>query len=96
MKSNPTLLIIASIIVVSGMVWYFLSGNTEVGNQSSLIVGTLDNQAQARFQILVSELPTSFNTSIFSDERFNALVTLSTDTSPESMSRFDPFAPIPE
>lgn len=94
MKSNSTLLIISSVVVAAGAYWYFLTGNTAEGNQPPITVSATENQTQTRFQILVSGLPTSFDTGIFSDERFTALVNLSTPISPESASRSDPFAPI--
>lgn len=94
MKSNPTLLVIASVIVAAGTYGYFLTGNSGESAQLPITVTATENQAQTRFQMLVSGLPTSFDTSIFSDERFNSLVNLSTPISPESASRSDPFAPI--
>lgn len=94
MKSNtsPTPFIIAIIIAVAGIYWYFFTGT---GNQPPILVGGSENQAQTEFQMLVGKLtPISFNTSIFSDSRFNALVDLATPIAPESAGRLDPFAPI--
>jgi hypothetical protein len=47
-----------------------------------------------KFKALINELPDSFDTRIFSDARFNALVDLTTRISPESLGRLDPFASI--
>ncbi len=92
MKStSPTPFIIALIVVVGGMYWYFSSGT----EQLPLTVGETGNQAQTKFQNLVSELQSiSFNTAIFSDPRFNALVDITTPISPETTGRLDPFAPV--
>lgn len=93
MKSNTTILIITTLIVASGAYWYFFTGT---GNEPSLTPQTTENQSQLQFQILVSELqPISFNTGIFSDPRFLALVDLTTPITPEASGRPDPFAPVP-
>ena len=90
MKSNTVLLIIATLIVAAGAYWYFFTGT---GNDLPLSSSTLSNQAQIQFQTLVGELqPISFNTSIFSDARFNALVDIKTPIAPETTGRLDPFA----
>jgi len=39
--------------------------------------------------------PITFNTGIFSEPRFMALVDLATPITPETVGRFDPFAPVP-
>ena len=91
--SNTTLIIIATLIVAAGAYWYFFTGT---GNQPPLTATTaVENQAQSQFQTLVSELqPISFDTKIFSDPRFMALVDLATPIAPESAGRLDPFASI--
>ncbi|MCX6786938.1 MAG: hypothetical protein NTY93_00185 [Candidatus Kaiserbacteria bacterium] len=92
MKLNTSAIpfIVAFIVVAAGIYWYFFTGT---GNQAPLSVDESENQAQVQFQTLVSELtPISFNTKIFSDSRFNALVDLSTPIAPESSGRLDPFA----
>lgn len=91
MKSNSTLIIITAIVVGAGAYWYFFTGT---GNQPSLTESTSENTAQIQFKALISQLPTSFDTSIFSDVRFNALVDLTTQISPESLGRLDPFASV--
>ena len=92
MKPNTTILIIATLVVAAGAYWYFFTGT---GNEPPLTASSAENEAQAQFQMLVSELqPISFNTSIFSNPRFMALVDLATPITPETMGRLDPFAPI--
>lgn len=92
MKSNPTPFIIAILIAAAGVYWYISTGT---GNQIPLTANEPVNQAQTKFQTLVSELKSiSFNTTIFSDSRFNALVDFTTPVSPETTGRLDPFAPI--
>ena len=90
MKSNTTLIIIATLLLAAGAYWYFFTGT---GNQPPLSGTTSANQAQTQFQTLVSELqPISFDTSIFSNPRFNALVDLTTPIYSEATGRLDPFA----
>jgi hypothetical protein len=93
MKSNALLIGIVTIVIAGGAYWYFFTGT---GNQPPLSeTGTSTNVAQTQFQALVGELqPISFDSSIFSDARFNALVDLATPVSPESTGRLDPFAAV--
>jgi hypothetical protein len=93
MKSNALLIGIATILVAAGAYWYFFTGT---GNEPPLSdVGASTNQAQTQFQTLVGELqPISFDSNIFSDARFNALVSLATPIAPESTGRLDPFAAV--
>ena len=93
MKSNTIILIVVALVVAAGVFWYY---STKTGNEPPLTVLSAENQAQTRFQTLVSELPISFNTSIFSESRFMALVDLATPITPETAGRLDPFAVIPE
>ncbi|MCX6787715.1 MAG: hypothetical protein NT108_00950 [Candidatus Kaiserbacteria bacterium] len=90
MKQNITLITIA-LILAAGAYWYFF---TDTGNELPLTANTTENPAQVRFRALILRLPTSFNTGILSDARFNSLVDLTTQISPESVGRIDPFAPI--
>ncbi len=94
MKSNTTLVIILTLVIAAGAYWYL---STSSGNQQPLTSSNpTENAAQTQFQSLVSELtPISFNTAIFSDPRFAALIDLTTPISPESSGRLDPFAPVP-
>ena len=91
MKPNATLFIVAAIVVGAGAYWYFFTG---AGNQPSLTANTSENTAQTKFKALVNDLPASFDTGIFSDARFNTLVDLTTQISPESLGRLDPFASV--
>jgi len=93
MKSTSALpFVIALIIVVAGIYWYIFTGT---GNQAPLSANGSVNQAQTTFQALVNELqPISFDTSLFSDPRFNALVDFTVSVSPEVAGRPDPFAPL--
>lgn len=90
-ESNTILLIVATLIVAAGAYWYFSAGT---GNDLPITAAVTDNQAQTQFQVLVSELPISFDTTIFSESRFMALVDLTTPVTPETAGRLDPFAPI--
>ena len=90
MKPNTILLIIATIFLLAGAYWYFV---VDSGNQSTLSATQTPGAAQTQFDALVSELqPISFDTSIFSDPRFSALVDIATPVSPESVGRVDPLA----
>ncbi|MBU6490653.1 hypothetical protein KGQ25_00600 [Patescibacteria group bacterium] len=91
-NSNTILTILATLVIAGGAYWYFFTGT---GNQPPLTTSATTNESQMHFQTLVNELqPISFDTSIFSDARFNALVDLTTQVSPEPSGRLDPFAPI--
>ncbi|NNM83699.1 hypothetical protein HKL94_00555 [Candidatus Parcubacteria bacterium] len=94
MKSNTIILIVITLAITAGAYYYFFTGT---GNQPPLTTSTsFGNVPQAQFQTLVAELqPISFDTSIFSDPRFMALIDLATPIAPEAAGRPDPFAPIP-
>ena len=93
MKSNTIVLILATLIIAAGAYWFFLARE---GNEPPLTAGPQVSQAQLEFQTLLGELqPISFNTSIFLDPRFAALVDLTTPIAPETAGRLDPFAPVP-
>lgn len=93
MKPNTIILIVATLIVAAGAYWYFFTGT---GNAPPLTTsGTDTTDSEAQFQTLVAELqPIQFNTDIFSDPRFMALVDLTTPITPEPIGRTDPFAPL--
>lgn len=94
MKSDYITLGILTLILAGGIYWYFF---TNSNNQAPLTATALtQNDAQTQFQTLLGELRSiSFNTSIFSDQRFAALVDLSTPVAPEPPGRLDPFASVP-
>ncbi|MDO8566856.1 MAG: hypothetical protein Q7R58_01745 [bacterium] len=90
MKSNTIILVAAALVIAAGVFWYY---STKTGNEPPLTSLPTENQAQTRFQMLVSELrPITFNTGIFSESRFMALVDLATPISPEAIGRLDPFS----
>ena len=94
MKSNTNIIsfIIALLVIAVGVYWYFFTGT---GNQPPLSTSMPNDQVQTKFQSLFSELLSiSFNTDIFSDPRFNALVDLTTPVDAEPSGRLDPFAGI--
>lgn len=92
-NSNTISLIIGALVVVGGIWYFFFTGGS--GNDQPLSAAG-DNPAQTQFAALVSQLqPISFNTNIFQDPNFMALVDLSTPVTPESAGRLDPFAPLP-
>lgn len=91
MKRNT--LILTTVVALGAMFgyWYFVSGNE---TEPTLRASAPTNQAQMQFEKLIGELrPISFDTDIFSDPRFNALVDLTTPIAPESFGRLDPLAP---
>jgi len=92
LTSKTTSIILAAIVIAAGVYWYFFTGT---GNQLPLTPGAGESQVQMQFRMLASELqPISFNTDIFSDPRFDALVDFRTPISPETTGRLDPFAVI--
>ncbi len=91
MKPNATFIVAIALVIGAGLYWYFFTGT---GNDAPLTVSTSENPAQTKFKTLISKLPNSFDTGIFSDARFSALVDLTTQISPESPGRLDPFAPV--
>lgn len=93
MKSNILITVVAVILLGGGLYWYVTGqSGTDAPLTSVVMAG---NPAQNQFQMLVSQLqPISFNTDIFSDPRFTALVDITTPLVPEPSGRIDPFAPI--
>ena len=91
MKPNTIVILIVTLLIAALGYWYFSSAAS--GNQPPLSAGAEANPAQATFETLVSELqPITFDTAVFSDPRFNALVDISTSVTPEPSGRPDPFA----
>lgn len=93
MKKNIIITIVALLFLAAGAYWYYF---TQTVNEPSLSVSHEENISEMRFQILASKLQSiSFDTSIFENPIFNALVDLTTPIAPETIGRLDPFAPIP-
>ncbi len=95
MSKNTIIVVVITLLLVAGGYWYYSTGTT--GNQAPLTSTTPSGSAaEVQFQALVSQLqPITFNTAIFSDPRFAALVDISTVVTSEPSGRIDPFAPIP-
>lgn len=92
-KTRTISLIISILVIATGLYLYFSTGKED---QQPLTVVASNNQAQAKFQILVSQLQSiSFDTDIFSDPHFNALVDFTVPVAAETIGRLDPFAPVP-
>lgn len=92
MKFNFNILIIGAgtLILAAGAYWYFFTGT---GNDSPLTASQQPNEAQSRFETLISELqPITFDLSIFNDPRFQSLSNISTPITPEPAGRSDPFS----
>lgn len=93
LNTNTISIVIAIIVLIGGGYWYISSSGT--GNEPPLTSGVETNVAQIKFQTLVQKLqPIKFDTSIFSNPRFNALVDIATPVTPEPYGRLDPFAPV--
>lgn len=94
MKTNTLIVIVLTLLIAGGVYWYFSS--RDAVPEPPLSAGAAVNSAQVRFQTLLNELtPITFDTSIFSDPRFNSLVDIATNVTPEPTGRPDPFAPVP-
>lgn len=85
--------IVAGIVVLGGLYWYFFSGSEDI--DASLTSTPAASPLETRFLTLSGELdPISFDTQIFSDSRFLALINLTTEITAEPQGRADPFAPL--
>ena len=93
MKLNPNIasIVIITFIIAGGAYWYFA---TQTGTDAPLTADTSVNPAQSRFQSLITQLPKEFDTSLFSNPNFLALVDLTIPIKDEPTGRSDPFAPI--
>jgi hypothetical protein len=93
--SKNTTILIASGIVVLGLVAYFLW--MRPASDDTISVGGVGaaGEAQATFLTLAAQLdPVGFDASILDDPRFAALVDIKTVIVPEIGGRNDPFAPL--
>lgn len=81
----------AVLLLALGYFFFFNSASTP-----DLSTGTAASPTELFFANLQSELtPISFDTGLFSDTRFNALVDIRTAITDEAKGRQDPFAPLP-
>lgn len=92
MKTNTIILIVVTLIIAGAAYWYFFTGT---GNEPPLSVVTNASSAQVQFESLAGKLPSTFDTAIFSDVRFKALVDITQPVELEPVGRLDPLAPIP-
>lgn len=89
-------LIIAAIVVVGGVVAYFLWLRPVPQPNVSVAGYGPASEAQATFLTLAAQLePVGFNASVLSDPRLLMLVDLKTAIVQEPEGRTDPFAPLP-
>ncbi|MDO8623962.1 MAG: hypothetical protein Q7R54_01275 [bacterium] len=89
--NKQTTILIAIMVLLGGVYWYFFTGNEP---EVSLSATDPTDPTEQEFLNLASKLSSiSFETNLFSDPRFTALVDLSTPIRPESQGRPDPFAP---
>ena len=93
LANNSSAIIGLVVVVVLGLGYVlFFSGSSAPPLSSTTIAG---NAAEQKFASLVTELaPITFDTKIFSDPRFAALVDMTTPVTPEPTGRTDPFAPL--
>lgn len=94
--SKNTTILIASGIVVLGLVAYFLW--MRPATEDTITVGGTGaaGEAQATFLTLAAQLdPVGFDSAILQDPRFTTLVDIKTVIVPETSGRNDPFAPLP-
>lgn len=91
MKKNTILIIIACLATAGAAYFYFFTGT---GNEVPLAPIPAPSGAQMNFDVLTGRLPSSFDTSIFSDTRFTALVDITQPIQKEPAGRLDPLAPL--
>jgi flagellar basal body-associated protein FliL len=95
MKTNINvmqIIVILLVLAAGGAYWYFSAGSQEQPTLTELGSG---NRLQNEFQTLAGQLtPITFNTSIFSDARFTALVDITTPITQEPVGRSDPFSAV--
>ncbi len=95
MKINTQTIIISvvGVLLIGGAYLYFFPATPA---QSPLSATTPASADEQQFLSLAGELDTvSFDSSIFTDPRFNSLVDLTIQVTPEPLGRSDPFAPLP-
>lgn len=97
MPMSKYLKIIVGVVVVVAVfagIFLFFSGSTP-SDTAVIANGAPASDAEVTFSNLSSELDSiTFNTTVLSDPRFQALVDIHTAILPETSGRSDPFAPI--
>lgn len=94
LAKNKNLLIGIGVILLAVVVYLVFFNNSTSADLTTTT--SPSSAAELYFVNLAGELGTiSFNTKVFSDPRFSALVDIKTEIVPEVSGRSDPFAPIP-
>lgn len=94
-KKNQTLFIIAAVVVVLGLIAYFVWLRPEATPNVSTSESSVTTEAQQTFLTLAAQLgPVAFDVSFLRDPRFLSLVDLKTAILPEPEGRTDPFGPL--
>lgn len=91
MNKNIVIIVVIALVASAGAYWVFFM-NT--GNDAPITAVPAASQTQIQFETLRSKLPTSLDTSLFSDSRFKTLVDITQPIQPEPAGRLDPLAPI--
>lgn len=93
--SKKKTIIIAAVIVVLGLVAYFVWLKPQPVENVSIAGYGPTGQVQASFLTLAAQLqPIAFDATVLTDPRFTALVDIKTVIIPEAAGRTDPFAPL--
>ncbi|MEK9184235.1 MAG: hypothetical protein AAB892_00715 [Patescibacteria group bacterium] len=92
--SRTVAVLVALAVIIALAVGYTLMKNDESDSTVS-VTGGAATASEANFVTLAGELDSIvFDTSIFSDPRFLALIDIHTAITPEVPGRNDPFAPL--
>jgi hypothetical protein len=92
-KHRQLMIALGGVILLAIIYFFFFSSPSSPDLTSS---GVPASPTELFFANLQSELtPISFDTALFDDPRFNALVDIRTAITDETKGRQDPFAPIP-
>ncbi|HEX8947135.1 MAG TPA: hypothetical protein VF829_02895 [Candidatus Paceibacterota bacterium] len=94
MKNTTTFIIIGIVVVLVGG-YFYMSGTSGSELPVTVSASADSTSTPSQFESLVAQVtPLSFDTSIFSDPRFEALHDMTTPFTPVTVGRTDPFAPI--
>lgn len=91
MKRNTILIIIICLATAGAAYFYFFTGT---GNDAPITAVPQASNSQIKFDAATSKLPTSLDTSIFSDPHFTSLVDITQPIQNEPAGRIDPLAPL--